>query len=112
MKAISIKEPWASMIREGRKTIETRTWKTNYRGKILLCASQKPKSDISGTAFATAELTDIRPMTKADEKDACCEVYDRAHSWFLENVTPIRPFPVKGQLGLFDVDYNLHHGPK
>jgi len=105
MKAISIREPWASMIRNGQKTIETRTWNTNYRGKLLLCASMRPKSDISGKAFAVADLVDVRPMIKADEKKACCEIYDRAKSWILENVTPIEPFPLKGQLGLFDVDY-------
>lgn len=105
MKAISIREPWATLIRNGDKTIETRTWSTKYRGKILLCASKKPDSDFSGKAFAVAELVDVRPMTKDDEKQACCEIYDRAHSWVLENVMPIEPFPVKGQLGLFEVSY-------
>ena len=57
-------------------------------------------------AFAVADLVHIHLMTKEDEKKACCEIYDRAHSWFLENVTPINPFPVKGQLRLFDVDYD------
>ena len=104
MKALSIKEPWASLISNGHKIIETRTWKTTYRGKLLLCASRKPKSSLSGMAFA--DLVDIRLMTKEDEKKACCKIYDRAHSWFLENVTPIKPFPVKGQLGLFDMDYD------
>ena len=106
MKALSIKEPWASLISNGHKTIETRTWKTTYRGKLLLCASRKPKSSLSGMAFAIADLVDIRLMTKEDQKKACCKIYDRAHSWFLENVTPIKPFPVKGQLGIFDVDYD------
>ena len=41
MKALSVKEPWASLIRSGKKTIETRTWNTNYRGKLLICTSQK-----------------------------------------------------------------------
>jgi len=40
MRALSIKPPWIELIVEGRKTIETRTWRTNYRGKILLCSSQ------------------------------------------------------------------------
>jgi hypothetical protein len=106
MKALSIKEPWVSLISNGRKTIETRTWKTTYRGKLLLCASRKPKSSLSGMAFAISNLVDIRLMTKEDEKEACCKIYDRAHSWFLENITPIKPFPVKGQLGLYDVDYD------
>jgi len=76
VKAISIKEPWASMIKSGKKTIETRTWKTDYRGKILLCASKNPKSKISGKAFAIADLSDIKPMTKGDIVKACCDVYE------------------------------------
>jgi len=104
MKAISIREPWASMIRSCQKTIEIRTWSTRHRGKLLLCASKDPRSDISGKAFAVADLVDVRPMTKADEEKACCKIYERAHSWVLENVTPIEPFPVKGQLGLYEVD--------
>jgi hypothetical protein len=107
VKALSIKEPWSSLILNGHKTIETRTWKTTYRGKLLLCASKKPESAISGMAFAIADLAGIQLMKKEDEGKgkACCEIYDRAYSWFLENVTPIKPFPVKGQLGLFDADY-------
>ena len=104
MKALSIKEPWASMIREGKKTIETRTWITNYRGKILLCASKNPKSEISGHAFAIAELIDCKEMIKDDERLACCEIYTKAHSWFLENIQKIEPFEVRGQLGIFEVD--------
>lgn len=39
MKALSIKEPYASCIREKKKFIETRSWKTNYRGELLIHAS-------------------------------------------------------------------------
>lgn len=105
MKALSIREPWATLILEGNKTIETRTWKTNHRGKILLCASKNPKSKISGKAFAVADLVDCLPMVKDDEKFACCEIYPKANSWFLANVTPIDPFEIKGQLGLFETEY-------
>ena len=39
MKALSI-IPWYAMdILEGYKTVECRTWKTNYRGPILICSS-------------------------------------------------------------------------
>ncbi len=105
MKALSIKEPWVSLILNGSKTIETRTWKTKYRGKLLLCASLKPASDISGNAFATADLIDCRKMVKDDEVDACCDIYIGAYSWVLENVKRIKPFKVRGQLRLFEVDY-------
>ena len=40
MKAISLWEPWASLIRTGAKTFETRTWKTGYRGELLICAAK------------------------------------------------------------------------
>ena len=104
MKALSIKEPWASMILNGVKTIETRTWATKYRGKILLCASKNPPGGDSGNAFAIAEIIDCRDMTLSDENEACCEVYPNAKSWVLSNVRRIDPFPVKGQLGLFEVE--------
>ena len=32
MKALSIKQPWASLIAHGIKDIENRTWKTNFLG--------------------------------------------------------------------------------
>jgi len=43
MKAISILQPWASLIVLGHKQIETRSWNTKYRGKILIHASQSKK---------------------------------------------------------------------
>ena len=41
MKALSIKQPWASLIAHGIKDIENRTWKTHFRGKIYIHASAK-----------------------------------------------------------------------
>lgn len=112
MKAISIRGHWAELINKGIKTIETRTWKTSYRGKLLLCCSKKPACSLSGMAFVVCDLVAIKPMVDADEKDAQCKKYYGKHgvqrvaySWFLENVKPIAPFPVKGKLSLFEVEY-------
>jgi len=41
MRAITIKQPWASLIVEGLKDIENRTWATKYRGPVLIHASAK-----------------------------------------------------------------------
>lgn len=41
MKAISIKQPWASLLFFG-KDIENRTWKTKFRGTVLVHASANP----------------------------------------------------------------------
>lgn len=42
MKALSIKQPWASLIAHGIKDIENRTWRTHFRGKIYIHACGKP----------------------------------------------------------------------
>ncbi len=43
-------------------------------------------------------------MMECDKRLAQCETYPGAFSWILHNVEPIEPFPVRGQLGLFDVE--------
>lgn len=40
MKALTLLQPWASLLAHGEKTIETRSWSTNYRGKVLITASK------------------------------------------------------------------------
>lgn len=123
MKALSLKQPWASLIRDRYKLIETRTWKTDYRGDLLICSSKiidrlnmehfkdfyrnepEPDSDFPlGQAIAIVEVVDCVPMEKEHEHTALCEIYPNAYSWILNNIRPIKAFPVKGQLGIFDVD--------
>ena len=38
MKVLTIKQPWASLIVNGYKEYEFRTWKTNFRGEFLIHA--------------------------------------------------------------------------
>lgn len=103
MKALSVKQPWASLIASGEKTIETRVWATKYRGPLLICASAAPRNwGPSGVTICTADLVDCRPMTKRDEVPAMVAKYPRAHSWVLENIRPVRHVSIRGQLGLFD----------
>ena len=40
MKVLTIKQPWASLIIEGYKRFEFRSWKTNYRGELLIHAGK------------------------------------------------------------------------
>lgn len=109
MKAISVKEPYAGLIWIGDKTIETRTWQTDYRGPILFCASKNPKSQLAGHAFVIAELYKIEPMKKEHEKQACCKIYSGAFSWFLKDIEKLPQLvPVKGHLGLFEVNYEIN----
>ena len=41
MKVLSVIEPWATLIKEKQKFIETRSWKTSYRGELYIHASSK-----------------------------------------------------------------------
>lgn len=116
MKALSLKQPYASFIAIGKKTIETRTWSTNYRGKLLIAASKSMDKNYSypnflsiglpfGKALAVVELVDCRPMKKEDEESAMYPYRSGLYAWILSDIKKIEPFPVKGQLRLFEVDY-------
>ena len=104
-KALSLKQPIANWVMEGRKTIETRKWTTQYRGDIVICSSQHPHIQPAGCALGVVELYHIEPMKREHEKRACVKKYTRANSWFIRNVRRFqRPIPVKGRLGLFDLE--------
>src|SRR3972149_4120356 len=103
LKALSLKQPWANMIASGEKTIETRRWPPDYRGPLLIVSSKSPNIPPAGFAVALADLVDCRPMTTADEDAAACSIYGGAYSWGLNDVRRIEPFPVRGQLGIYDV---------
>lgn len=118
MKALSIKQPWASLVAAGYKTVECRTWKTNYRGPLLVCASKGDWEDLNdnqktlvmpgGYALGVVELVDVRPMTKADIEKAVLplDMHESAlkgYAWHVKKLYEIVPFPIKGKLNLFNV---------
>lgn len=45
MKAITLYQPWATLIACGAKKFETRHWKTSYRGNIAIHASKRWTSE-------------------------------------------------------------------
>ena len=102
VRALSLRQPWASLIADGHKTIETRTWRTNYRGALAIHASARPYANLpTGGILAVAWLYDCRPMEDADEDNACIERYEGAYAWLLANVQPLPLIPCKGMLGLW-----------
>jgi hypothetical protein len=44
MRCLSVRQPWAWLLINGYKDIENRTWKTRYRGPVLIHASSRPES--------------------------------------------------------------------
>lgn len=45
MKALSLWQPWASLMALGLKRVETRSWRTKYRGDIAICSAKKREHD-------------------------------------------------------------------
>lgn len=133
MKAISLRQPWADLVVQGSKTIELRTWKVDYRGKLAIHASQSINTSMchklginpdvltTGAILGTVELTDIKELEK-DEFDQLADkhlamgvfLYKKPiYGWYVESPHAFeRPIPFHGRMGLFNVPDNLvlnHH---
>ena len=109
MKAISLHQPWATWIAEGKKTIEIRFWPTKYRGDLLIVSTKKPKFHgfPLGQALCIVRVIGCRKMTVLDETKAMCRWECGKYAWELEDIRPIEPFEVKGQQGFYEVDMNI-----
>ncbi len=114
MKAITLQDdsahnphPWLTLVEYKLKTIESRkNWiMRNHRGQTLFTGSKSSRTPNAGLAACVANVVDIMPMTEAHEDEACIKVYVGAWALILEDLRWLtRKFPVKGALGVFDVD--------
>ena len=130
MKALTIKEPWATLIIDGYKKYEFRSWKTNYRGKILIHAGMSEEKDMlkkfkdynlncsKGMIIGEALLTDCILVTKEFEEELLKidktvygrESHEMTYAWKLENIIKYdKPIPVKGKLGLWNYEEEIMH---
>lgn len=130
MKALTVKQPWASAIASGAKRVENRTWRTNHRGRLAIHAGRgvdRDGRDILASvgvrlpaelpAGAIVAVVDVLGCvdrsyharhlslfaTIADDPLACGPV-----CWILENaVALVRPVRCDGALGLWDVPVDV-----
>lgn len=113
MKALSIHPGYAGLIFAGAKTVECRTWKTDYRGDLLICSTAKKFHDtIPGHALCVVSLVDVVPFTKDHIKPACMEGIKPEpgwYAWILDNLRIIRPIPLKGKLSLWDYNGEIEY---
>lgn len=123
IKTLSIKQPWAWAIIHAGKDIENRTWRTSFRGKVLIHASNsfdekaydhlyanKEKYGIklmptkeymiknSGGLYGLVEITAIRRGVQSVWKDK------NSFGWILKNPIALKFVEAKGQLGLFPTE--------
>ena len=117
MKALSLKQPFAELIISGRKTIELRTWKTNFRGKFLVHASKIPDKKAMkqfgfnelpvGQIIGEVELIDVKEYTSKKEFAKDSKKHLASSTWgkigfVLKNAKRIKPIPAKGALGFWE----------
>ena len=134
MKVISIKEPFASLIANGFKKIETRSWKTNYRGELFIHASGKKLATEFlnnecvitlikgmqmnyGNIICRCKIVDcvymdedfIEKIKQNNVEYSCGEYSVGRYAWILEDVRPIIPIVAKGRLNIWNFagDYEL-----
>jgi hypothetical protein len=126
IRALVLRQPWATLVATGEKLIETRRWKTPYRGPVLIIAGQHrmtrkeetllyrrvadPWDCPLGAAVATCTLIDVVPYDSAVHREKACltlaaeEYFQPQWAWLLMDVRRLDPFPMKGQLGLYSVE--------
>lgn len=114
-RALTVKQPYANRIAEGQKTVELRTKNTAYRGDILICSSSLPELEglESGASICLVELYDVKKvkdLTKEEKAKTClhekAEYWKHAkYGWMLRNPRRVIEYPVKGQLGIWNLVY-------
>lgn len=132
MKALSLTQPWATLIAIGAKRVETRRWRTHYVGPLAIHASQRFPPDcralcytqpflralmaggvnhlgelLLGRIVAVVRLAYCGPTEQADvgaDERAFGNYAPGRDAWFLHDVVRLeRPVACHGALGLWAV---------
>lgn len=137
MKALTLWQPWATLVAIGAKRIETRSWNTAYRGplaihaakvrtnlplfyddpflQVLRDAGYKTASDLpTGCVVATCNLAAIELTTSlfaVDLQEHELEFGDYSlgrFAWFLEDIVKVEQrMPVRGYQGLWNIEFEV-----
>lgn len=127
-KVISLWQPWASLVVEGVKTIETRGWSTKHRGPLLIHAAKRagdcPFLADFAPEIASRELTrgaiigmcEIEDVIRTEElsrnvwpdQNWCSDFRPGRFAWLLKNPMLFKkPLFIKGRQNFFSVEINL-----
>lgn len=112
MKALTIKQPWASLIAAGIKDVENRSWPTLYRGPLLIHAGMGvdlealdewwnavPQPVPQGRVVARVELVACVRKVRSRWVNRDFEWH-----WILRDPQPVRGAPqVRGRQRLFEL---------
>ena len=102
--ALFVRQPFASMLADGRKTIEIRSQPTDIRGDILICSTKShdyPNAQ-GGCTIGIVELYDIKKteeLTDEEWEQTRTRKFDRrqlnkGYAWFFKNPRRVIEYPV------------------
>lgn len=107
MKVLTIKQPWATLIMQGDKRFEFRSWQTKYRGDLLIhegkgidkeavkrLSKYLPKELLLGKILGKVTLVDCIKMSPEFKEELLKEnsdIYTKSsfqenYGWQIENV--------------------------
>ena len=93
MRALTLHQPYASFIALGVKHIETRSFKTNYRGPLAIHAGKRrPKQIWCDADEGTPEL--VFPLFDSYEQNPCWEWMENVHDYTQQGYRWIGPLGV------------------
>ena len=126
LKVLTLRQPWATLVSEGIKRYEFRSWKTKYRGKVLIHAGAGiDKEDMKKYKNVNLEFPSKKILAVVEIED-CLELDEElnnkiisenniaygnkvrtGYAWKLNNIKKINyDKEVNGQLGLWNIDIN------
>ena len=124
MKCLSVCQPFAELIVQGKKTIELRKWNTKFRGEFLIHAAKKvlikdckrmkiePSSITIGAIIGKVNLIDVKKYDSDEELETDKKKHHSisAHTknkygFILEKPKKLRiPIPYLGKLNFFEFE--------
>lgn len=126
MKVLTIKQPWATLIMQGDKRFEFRSWQTKYRGDLLIHAGKGidkeamkrlvkylPDEIPLGKILGKVTLVDcirmcpeFKEMLLKENSDIYTKSsFSENFGWQVENVQVFdEPIEAKGHLSLWEYD--------
>ena len=125
MKALTIKQPWANLIIKGLKKYEFRSWRTKYRGPLLIHAGKGtdnpsvvrlkeylPNNLPTGEIIGQVNVVDCIEVTKEFKEKLLLENKDiykgseiGSYAWKLDNVVIFdKQIAINGKLSLWEYE--------